>query len=100
MPADVKSQFTSAIVFTFNASTLPSGLEVARHTVGEEASNSVYAREYTAQNVYLRDGLLNLLVPGGQTESPNPARFSPNLRRPSRYSRDLFWLLFLPRRQQ
>jgi beta-glucanase (GH16 family) len=60
--------FAETSTFSFTGTSLPSGLQVNTYPV--ENDNAPYFHSYTASNAYVRNGFLNLRVPGGQTQSP------------------------------
>lgn len=53
--------------FSFSDTALPPGLQSNVYTVNDRAP---FTHSYTSSNAYVNDSFLNLLVPGGQTQSP------------------------------
>ena len=66
---DGVGSFTHSQVFDFaQLSSIPAFLEVSSYIVG--AGNAPHAHEFSQNNVALKDGYLQLKVPGGQYSSP------------------------------
>lgn len=58
-----QTEFANHAFWTFEGGSLPSGLWPSNYPVGS-------THTYTPSNVIIRDGYLDLLVPGGQTSQP------------------------------
>lgn len=64
-------QYSSTTTFSFTGNTLPTGLVKSYWDVAEcDNDNAKYNRLFEEQNVQVRDGFMDLIVPGGQTTSP------------------------------
>lgn len=68
------AQYASQTTFTFPGNTLPTGLTVSSYPVYEDKVTSgqgpKYDRIFEEKNVVVKDGFMELHVPGGQTDSP------------------------------
>lgn len=68
------AQYASKTTFTFPGNTLPTGLTVSTYPVYEDkvtdGQGPKYDRIFERQNVVVRNGFMELRVPGGQTTSP------------------------------
>ena len=66
---DGAASFTHQQVFDFSQTTsLPSGLAISTDSI--PAGSAPYSQLYTADNIAVTGGTLQLKVPGGQTASP------------------------------
>ena len=61
---DRQAEFDHSQTFTFESGSLPQGLIASNYELGAGT------HRYTPDNVNVRDGYLELLVPGGQTSMP------------------------------
>lgn len=58
---DRQAEFDNHVSWNFESGSLPEGLSKSQYPVGQ-------THQYTAENAVVRDGYLELLVPGGQSQ--------------------------------
>lgn len=68
------AQYASKTTFTFPGTTLPTGLTISTYPVEEDkvtnGQGPKYDRIFERKNVVVRNGFMELRVPGGQTKNP------------------------------
>lgn len=65
------AQFAATTTFTFTGNTLPTGLSASDWIVPKNPDTPAkFDHLFVPENVRVRNGFLELLVPGGQTENP------------------------------
>ncbi|KAF2753283.1 concanavalin A-like lectin/glucanase [Pseudovirgaria hyperparasitica] len=60
--------FTHSATYTFTGSSLPEGLYASEYTV--EDASAPFSHRFLASNAVVRAGYLDLIIPGGQSQSP------------------------------
>lgn len=65
--------FMNSQTFTFSGTTLPSGLiAMDGKLIGDQENGAPYNHIFQADNVFVRNGYLNIMVPGAQTPASAP----------------------------
>lgn len=65
--------FTQSATYTFTGTTLPSGLYASdQELIRDQANGALYNHIFQASNVVVKDGYLQIKVPGGQTPASAP----------------------------
>jgi len=67
--------FMKSATFTFPGTSLPSGLIASTDTIRDQDYGAPYNHKFETKNVFVKDGYLNIKVPGGQkpASAPNQA---------------------------
>lgn len=72
--APIMAQYASRTTFTFPGNTIPTGLTISEYPVYEDkvanGQGPKYDRIFERKNVVVRNGFMELRVPGGQTKNP------------------------------